>query len=61
MNKKNVIGLISISALVGAAISFVVSTRLISAVPDATRKPLESSGAVSTNALDCDNINMIRE
>ncbi|MFM9003897.1 MAG: serine hydrolase [Flavobacteriales bacterium] len=61
MDKKNVIGLISISALVGAAISFVVSTRLISAVPDATRKPVESSGAVSTNALDCDNINMIRE
>ena len=61
MNRKNVIVLICLSAIFGAAISYVVSVMVVQRSQEVSEKTTESTNQSSTIASNCDDINMIRE
>ena len=61
MNKTNVFLLIIISAIFGAAVSYVVSVQLIQVPQIAEGKSLDSANTTAIATAACDDINVIRE
>jgi beta-lactamase class A len=61
MNRKNVIGLVCLSALFGAAISYAVSFSVVHRDADTPQDLTSSKNASSSVTSGCDNVNMIRE